>query len=446
MLKLTATMAEVTRLTRAGRLKEAVAVLQGAKASVDVSNADAKRDGTETESTHAANTTRDMMRDRTPPRAGLGQWTPAFGNSEESTSASSRLRVPEAMRGLVERLGKLNPVHGLRDIAGDAPESRVSVPPGARFETRTFDNRAGSRAYKLYVPSCYANEPLPLVVMLHGCTQSPDDFAAGTRMNELAQEQGFLVAYPAQPSSANPSKCWNWFSPNDQRRGNGEPSLIAGITQQIMADFAVDPARVYVAGLSAGGAAAAIMGATYPDLYAAIGVHSGLACGAARDMPSAFTAMRQGATGFIGGGMQPIPTIVFHGDRDNTVNPVNGDRVIAQAKATATLDVTVSRGQSAGGIDYTRSIQADRAGHAVLEQWVLHGVDHAWSGGNLAGSFTDPRGPDASREMIRFFLAHPGRSSDRQNAEAAATTRDATRQSEPDPYRARANENRAISE
>jgi poly(hydroxyalkanoate) depolymerase family esterase len=413
MLKLPATMAEVTRLTRAGRLKEAVAVLQGAKAGL--SNAETKPHGPGTESTHAANMMRDTMRDVAPPLSGVAQWTAAFGTHDESTRASSGLRVPEAMRGLVDRLGKLDLGHALRDISGDAPVSRAPLPPGARFEGRTFDNRAGSRGYKLYIPSCYTGEPLPLVVMLHGCTQSPDDFAAGTRMNELAQEQGFLVAYPAQSSSANPSKCWNWFSPNDQRRGDGEPSLIAGITQQIMADFAVDPVRVYVAGLSAGGAAAAIMGATYPDLYAAIGVHSGLACGAARDMPSAFTAMRQGATGSVGSGMQPIPTIVFHGDRDKTVNPVNGDRVIAQAKATATFDVTVSRGQSAGGIDYTRRVQADETGRAVLEQWVLHGTDHAWSGGSPAGSFTDPRGPNASREMVRFFLAHPRRSSDSAN-------------------------------
>jgi poly(hydroxyalkanoate) depolymerase family esterase len=249
--------------------------------------------------------------------------------------------------------------------------------------------------------------------MLHGCTQSPDDFAAGTRMNALAEEHGCLVAYPAQTQAANAQKSWNWFSPGDQKRDQGEPALIAGITRQIMRDHAVDARRVYVAGLSAGGAASAIMAQSYPDLFAAAGVHSGLACGAARDMPSAFAAMRQGAPPQPGrgptreNGGPVVPTIVFHADKDSTVHPHNGDQVIAQSAAPGSLRTEVQRGQVPGGHAYSRTVHRDASGQPVLEQWLVHGGGHAWSGGSAAGTYTDPHGPDASREMLRFFLAHP---------------------------------------
>jgi poly(hydroxyalkanoate) depolymerase family esterase len=277
------------------------------------------------------------------------------------------------------------------------------------FLTRTFSSQAGSRPYKLYIPSSYQNQPVPLIVMLHGCTQSPDDFAAGTRMNIAADTSTCLVAYPGQTSAANMQKCWNWFNPADQQRDSGEPSLIAGITRQIMRDYAVDPARVYIAGLSAGGAAAAIMGAAYPDLYAAIGVHSGLPRGAATDMQSAFTAMQRGSrtTPPNTNKSRLVPTIVLHGTQDMTVNPANADAVVAQAINGTPLRTQQQTGRAANGHAYTRTNHVDAAGNTQVEKWLVHNAGHAWFGGSTAGSFTDPSGPDATREILRFFLEHP---------------------------------------
>ncbi len=338
--------------------------------------------------------------------------------------------VPEQVRGLVRsHLPKGMPdfvgqgMDGYTPPGGGLPHppaaAKAALPEGARFLSGTFSNQAGSRPYKLYVPSGYtAGQPVPLIVMLHGCTQSPDDFAAGTGMNAAAEAQTCLVVYPGQPASAHAQRCWKWFSAEDQQRGKGEPSLIAGITRQVMREYAVDPRRVYVAGLSAGGAAAAVMGEAYPDLYAAVGVHSGLACGAARDVPSALAAMKRGsgpathgpATHGPGGpGRQRriVPAIVFHGDRDTTVSPRNGDDVVAQSGQDAVLRARKQAGQVPGGHAYSRTVHADGAGQPVIEQWVIHGAGHAWSGGRIEGSYTDPHGPDATREMLRFFMEHP---------------------------------------
>jgi len=305
---------------------------------------------------------------------------------------------------------------GLHGWMQRAPVSTPDiVPEGGKFIEAVYTNAAGSRAYKLYIPSHYQGQALPLIVMLHGGTQTPDDFAAGTRMNLIAEEQTCLVVYPAQPGHANPAKCWNWFRANDQRRGRGEPSLIAGITRQVMHDYSVDAERVYVGGLSAGAAAAAVMGATYPDLYAAIGVHSGLACGAADDVISAFAAMRGDSRYSAGSGeatdilenRQPfVPTIVFHGDRDNIVHPRNADHVISCSLRALKWQKKVDRGCVPNGHAYTRTIHTDGNGRVMLEQWSIHGAGHAWSGGSPAGSYTDPRGPDAAREMLRFFRDH----------------------------------------
>jgi len=291
------------------------------------------------------------------------------------------------------------------------------------FLTRSFSNDAGTRSYKLYVPSSHSsasNEPAALVVMLHGCTQSPDDFAAGTRMNALAERHGFLVVYPAQAPNANGSRCWNWFRGEDQRRDHGEPSLIAGITREVAAGYRVDERCIFVAGLSAGAAMAVILGATYPDIYSAVGAHSGLPYGVAHDVPSAFAAMKgtrvhAGRSSPLGGppahpaANRPMPTIVFHGDNDQTVVVRNGDAIVEQASVgfpgQATLRATVSEGETSSGRTYRRAVYADSEGLPVVEHWLLHGAGHAWSGGSPSGTFTDGSGPDASSEMIRFFHA-----------------------------------------
>jgi poly(hydroxyalkanoate) depolymerase family esterase len=305
------------------------------------------------------------------------------------------------------RAGALLKAAGLAWMRGPAlPARRRAAPPAPAtgFATKLFRSAHGSRRYKLYVPQAHHARPLPLVVMLHGCAQSPDDFAAGTRMNQLAEEFGFLVAYPEQPASANRQKCWNWFNAADQRRGSGEPALIAGITRAVIRSQHADSRRVYVAGLSAGGAAAAIMGAAYPELYAAVGVHSGLACGAASGVASAMLAMRRGAAGPVGA--PGVPTIVFHADDDRVVHPDNGAQVLAQALGTAAQGMVVAEeeGRVRGGHGFTRRVFGPAGAAPRFEQWVVHGGGHAWSGGSGAGSFTDPHGPDASRAMVGFFL------------------------------------------
>jgi poly(hydroxyalkanoate) depolymerase family esterase len=375
---------EAARLTKAGRLSEATAALQDMLAGQRASG---------------------------PANPEVRRGPPTIDGTAETAPGQAEgvgLPIPKALRGLLDRVSQ-----GGQALGGapgqTAAAAKAADVPGGQFLAKTFSNPAGSRPYKLYVPSGYRGQPVPLIVMLHGCTQSPDDFAAGTRMNTAAEQHTCLVAYPGQTSSANMQKCWNWFSEADQRRGAGEPSLIAGITREVMHDYAVDPTRVYVAGLSAGGAAAAVMGNAYPDLYAAIGVHSGLACGAARDMQSAFAAMQRGGTVPRPGGPQArvVPAIVFHGDRDTTVNPRNGDAVVEQSAQGAALSTQSEDGQVPGGHAYRRTRRIGADGRTVIEQWVVHGAAHAWFGGSTVGSYTDPRGPDATGEMLRFFLEHP---------------------------------------
>lgn len=356
------------------------------------------------------------MKDLNPPPAGARPAGSAPGHTPppaDPPAASATAAMPDIAAMLARHGIKLPDMPNLADLpnmgrgagmpAGRKRPAPPPLPVGARWLEATYRNQAGQRDYKLYVPSNYTGQPMPLVVMLHGCTQDPDDFAAGTRMNQLAEEAGCLVVWPAQPQHANNSRCWNWFSAADQQRDQGEPSLIAGIVRQVMGDYAVDPARISIAGLSAGGAMAAIVGTLYPDLFHAVGVHSGLPFGAARDLPGALQAMRTGAAGHRPERAGP-KLIVFHGDKDGTVHPANGEHVLAAALAPHDgHSGEASQGKAKGGRRYTRTLHRAPEGTVLAEHWVLHGGGHAWAGGSAAGSYTDPTGPDASREMLRFF-------------------------------------------
>jgi poly(hydroxyalkanoate) depolymerase family esterase len=354
-------MMEATRLTRQGRLAEAVALLRPGRGGSPDSPPNSP----------LAHGLRPLLRPhRTDRTAGLGAL------------------VPE----------DLLPPQG-RSMPAGRP---VSHAPG-QFLDLTYGRGNDERSYKLYVPTGYTGRPVPLIVMLHGGTQNADDFAAGTGMNDLAERDTFLVAYPEQSRTANPMGYWNWFQPADQRRGTGEPAIIAGITAEVADAYAVDTTRVGLAGFSAGGAMAAVVAAAYPDVFAAVGVHSGLAAGAAYDIPSAFAAMRDGVVHPIS---LPVPLIVFHGDADPTVDPVNADCLVrAGVPAGGPLPVTITHSVP-GGRRYTTTVYPDDESTPMVEHWTIHGAGHAWSGGRPDGTYTDPQGPDASAELVRFLAEH----------------------------------------
>ena len=293
-----------------------------------------------------------------------------------------------------------------RDVKRETTAAAEPIKPmrsglSGQFINGSHTEAGGMRDYKLYVPPGDSGQALPLVVMLHGCTQNPDDFAAGTGMNEAALRQGFFVLYPAQAQSANPSRCWNWFKHTHQKRGRGEPAILAGMTRDVISRYNIDSRRVYVAGLSAGGAMAAILGDAYPDIFAAVGVHSGLATGAATSVQEALGAMKSGAAGAASSGQTP-PTIVFHGDEDTTVHPANGEQVAAASAGASAPELL--RARSDNGREYTRRVYRKAGGEVVAEHWAVHGAGHAWSGGSARGSYTDATGPDATEEMLRFFF------------------------------------------
>ncbi|MCS4510456.1 extracellular catalytic domain type 1 short-chain-length polyhydroxyalkanoate depolymerase [Xylophilus ampelinus] len=292
------------------------------------------------------------------------------------------------------------------ELPRDPAPAASPRPAAGGVSTGRFAHGGRTLDYRLFLPTGAADAPRPLVLMLHGCTQNPEDFAAGTGMDALAQAHGCAVLYPAQDAPANPQRCWNWFKHNHQQRGRGEPDLLAALARSVVQKHGLDPRRVYVAGLSAGGAMAAILAQAYPDVFAAAGVHSGLAQGTARDAMSALQAMRTGTGPAAAPAGAGVPTIVFHGDADATVHPDHGAHVMAAAQPAGSAAPTVETGRSPGGRRWTRTRYPGAEGGSRAEYWQIHGAGHAWAGGRSAGTYTDPAGPDASAEMLRFFLAH----------------------------------------
>ncbi len=332
--------------------------------------------------------------------------TPTTSAKLKPKKTAVKKRKPSAVGRKTAKVAS-RPKPGSKAKVPATSRSSAVVPRGASFKAGTHESDFGSRSYMLYVPkiATTATSPLPLIVMLHGCRQTPQDFARGTGMNALAEEFGFLVLYPEQARKSHNHRCWNWYRAEDQVRGAGEPALIASMTRQIISEQSIDHAKVYVTGLSAGGAAALVLAAAYPDIFAAVGVHSGLAVGAAHDAKSVPRAMQFGATGRRL--MSKMPTIIFHGDTDKVVSPRNGRFIAIRAvEPYESLDKTEYPGRVDGGREFARTVHRVGRGRSYTEQWVILNSGHAWSGGHAAGSYTDPKGPDASREMVRFFLRH----------------------------------------
>ncbi|GAC1436073.1 MAG: hypothetical protein PVS3B3_27070 [Ktedonobacteraceae bacterium] len=304
-----------------------------------------------------------------------------------------------------------------------------------------YNDSVGKHPYFVYTPESYqVGTTVSLFVMLHGCGQTAIDFATGTSMNVLAEQYGFIVVYPQQTSTYNQGLCWNWFLPVNQTRGRGEPASIVGIIQDVQhntARWTIDPMRVYVAGLSAGAAMSVILGVTYPDMFAAVGMHSGLEYQAATNLNDGLKAMRRGGPDPQQQGLvaytamsnlsRIVPAIVFHGTKDTTVAPVNGDQSVQQwmetdhlaSNTTYSPDFTrptsVTSGQVPGGYSYVVATWDTANGTAVQAYWKIGGLGHAWSGGSPLGTYTDPRGPNASLAMYNFLAGHSLERSSTQN-------------------------------
>jgi poly(hydroxyalkanoate) depolymerase family esterase len=274
---------------------------------------------------------------------------------------------------------------------------------------RRFECDAGSIGYVLYAPAIRTGGEASLVVMLHGAGQDATDFAAGTRMHAHADAVDTWVLYPSQSHDV-PLRCWSWFAAHGQTRGHGEAALLAALTRSLVAEHDISPRRVYAAGLSAGAAMAIVLGQTYPDVFAAIGSHSGLPYGAAADVFAALEVMARGPADVP----RPrrvtrIPTIVLHGDADRTVHPDNAHAIIdglLAGGASARPPRSTRRGANGGDRAHTTITYRDSHERDCVEHWIVHDGGHAWFGGSADGSHTDPSGPDAAGAMLRFFHSH----------------------------------------
>jgi poly(hydroxyalkanoate) depolymerase family esterase len=292
------------------------------------------------------------------------------------------------------------------------------------FVAGVFKDDAGERRYKLFRP---AADKMPtagrrtLVVVLHGCTQDADDIAKGSRFNDAASLDGFIVLYPEQPAAAHARKCWNWYVPGEIHRGRGEAAIIANLTMQVMRDEGIDPHRVYLAGISAGAAMAANLAAGYPELFAAAAFHSGLPAFVATDTPSALAIMAKGpaesdelgqlAFEEMGSRARVVPVIAIHGAADPSVSIVN---LRATARQWAVANALAAHASAPDPVEMhpaDHRLSGQRYvlsnGTVLAEAWRVDGLAHAWSGGSAAGSYTDPSAPDATTMMIEFFRVHP---------------------------------------
>lgn len=430
-------IAQATSLTRAGRLKEATQLIQQTLQQFDL--APPTDEVAIVPSDEIIDVDAEVINEPIN-STGLGTQTTtpqSRASNQDQASSDNEQRIDKLTESHQWFKSNSTPLQQrLRQLKNLFPQLKTQVVPKETSVPQTkrgqfiegyYSRSNQTRRYKQYIPSGYKGQALPLVVMLHGCTQSPDDFAIGTRMNLLAEEELFMVVYPAQEQKANGSLCWNWFEIGNQQHGRGEPSIIAGITEQVVSNYGLDKSQVYVSGLSAGGAMAVIMGICYPDVYAAVGIHSGLPYGVAKDLQSAFAAMHNQRNGLLQQKdknsfapkrtTQFVPIIVFHGDRDTTVHPNNSEQIISQwalihsggdlsQSQETMLRVRVMREKVTNGHAYSRFIYCDLSGSTIMERWLVHGAGHGWSGGSSRGSFTDVMGPDASQEMLRFFKEH----------------------------------------